>query len=100
MKFYAKPKHKNNMETLEVKRLPLWRKIRFVRTLKGYSQEYMAMRMGISQNAYSKLERGRIRIRPDRLKIIGSILEVAPYNISRIRVIEYKGINLYELSKY
>lgn len=67
-----------------ITRVPLGRKIRFVRTLKGYSQEYMAMRMSISQNAYSKMERGSIRIKPDRFRSISHILGMPPYAIARI----------------
>ena len=35
-------------------------KIRRIRQLKGYSQEYMATSLGITQNSYSKLENCRL----------------------------------------
>lgn len=73
------------METSASQSLNLRRKIRVVRRLKGYSQEYMAIKMGISQNAYSKMERGKIRLAPERILNISKLLGMEPYNISRIR---------------
>lgn len=35
----------------------LGNRIRLLRIARGYSQEYMADRLGISQSAYSKIER-------------------------------------------
>lgn len=54
------------------------KKIRVVRQVKGFSQEYMAMRLGISQNAYSKMERGKIFMRPERIQRIAEIFEMPP----------------------
>jgi transcriptional regulator with XRE-family HTH domain len=62
----------------------LGQKIRIVRQLKGYSQEYMALQLGISQNAYSKLERGMIRLRTDRLSNIATLLEIPLYNLATL----------------
>ncbi len=45
------------------------------RELKNYTQEYMADRLNISQNTYSKLENGGIKLTVDRLKQISEILE-------------------------
>lgn len=80
------------MET-NVQPLRLGTKIRVVRKLKGYSQEYMAMRLEISQNAYSKMERGKIRLGPQRILNISKILGVEPYNLSRIRPDDLKFSN-------
>ena len=65
------------------------RKIRIVRQLKGYSQEYMAMRLGISQNAYSKLERGKIRLKNQRVIEISGILEIPTYNLLKVEESRY-----------
>lgn len=65
------------------------RKVRIVRQLKGYSQEYMAMRLGISQNAYSKLERGRIRLKNTRVIEISEILEIPTYNLLKVEETRY-----------
>lgn len=50
--------------------------IRRIRESKGYTQEYLAMKLGISQNAYSKIELGYTRITLERLFHISKIIEV------------------------
>jgi transcriptional regulator with XRE-family HTH domain len=50
--------------------------IRNARLFKNYSQDYVAFKLGISQNAYSKVECGYTKITIDRLTEIGQILEV------------------------
>ncbi len=50
-------------------------KIKKHRELKNYTQEYMADRLNISQNTYSKIETGGIKLTVDRLKQISEILE-------------------------
>ncbi|WP_184549611.1 helix-turn-helix domain-containing protein [Mucilaginibacter sp. FT3.2] len=50
--------------------------IKSIRTQKGYSQEYMAMKMKISQNTFSKLELGYMEISLTRFLQIAEILEV------------------------
>jgi transcriptional regulator with XRE-family HTH domain len=49
--------------------------IRKVRVNKNYTQDYLAAKLGISQNAYSKIELGYSKIALDRLFHISSILE-------------------------
>ena len=49
--------------------------IRTIREKLGYSQEYMAMKLGIGQNGYSKIELGYTRITVDRLFEIAKILQ-------------------------
>lgn len=44
----------------------------------GYSQEYMAHRLGISQKGYSKLELDVSRLTVDRFLDICEILEMDP----------------------
>lgn len=51
-------------------------KLRTLRMQKGYSQSYVAMRLGISQQSYSKMERGVSAIPLSRLGAIAQILEV------------------------
>ncbi len=48
--------------------------IRTIREQLGYSQEYMAVKLGIGQNGYSKIELGYTRITVDRLFEIAKIL--------------------------
>jgi transcriptional regulator with XRE-family HTH domain len=51
-------------------------KIRKLRDIKEYSQEYMAQKMGITASAYSKIERDETDITFNRLEEIAKILEV------------------------
>jgi transcriptional regulator with XRE-family HTH domain len=50
------------------------KKIRISRLEKTYKQEYMAEEMGISQSAYSKIERGETDITVSQLRKIATIL--------------------------
>jgi transcriptional regulator with XRE-family HTH domain len=50
--------------------------IRHTREGLNYTQEYLAAKLGISQNAYSKIELGYTKITVERLFQIASILEI------------------------
>lgn len=50
--------------------------IRKIREYRNYTQDYLAAKMSISQNAYSKIELGYSRITLDRLLQIAVVLEV------------------------
>jgi len=50
--------------------------IRKIREYRNYTQEYLAMKLSISQNAYSKIELGYTKITLERLYQIAQILEV------------------------
>lgn len=50
--------------------------IRSIRIAKQYSQDYVAVKLGISQNAYSKMELGYTEIPVERLLNLVSVLEV------------------------
>ena len=50
--------------------------IRKVRKFRNYTQDYLAAKLEISQNAYSKIELGYTKITLDRLFHIALILEV------------------------
>lgn len=52
--------------------------IRKVREYRDYTQDYLAAKLNISQNAYSKIELGYSRITIDRLFEIAQILEIDP----------------------
>ncbi|WPU93951.1 helix-turn-helix transcriptional regulator [Mucilaginibacter sabulilitoris] len=49
--------------------------IRNTRENLNYTQEYLAAKLGISQNAYSKIELGYTKITVERLFQIAAILE-------------------------
>jgi transcriptional regulator with XRE-family HTH domain len=50
--------------------------IRHKREQKNYTQEYLACKLQISQNAYSKIELGYTKITVERLFQIAGILEM------------------------
>lgn len=47
----------------------------------GYSQEYVAMELGISQKAYSDLENGKTKLKGDTLLKLSGIFKVMPSKI-------------------
>jgi transcriptional regulator with XRE-family HTH domain len=47
----------------------------------NYTQEYLAAKLKISQNAYSKIELGYTKITVERLFQIADILEIAPIEL-------------------
>jgi transcriptional regulator with XRE-family HTH domain len=49
--------------------------IRQYRELRNYSQEYVAKKMGISQNAYSKIENSITQLTVKHVKLLTTILE-------------------------
>jgi transcriptional regulator with XRE-family HTH domain len=50
--------------------------IRKLRTLRGYSQEYMASKLGMSQNNYHKIEVNEIDITVSRVDKLCKVLQV------------------------
>ncbi len=55
--------------------------IKNARLYRNYSQDYLAGKLNISQNAYSKLELGYIRVKLESLLIIAEVLEVPLSNL-------------------
>jgi len=55
--------------------------IRKIREHRNYTQEYLAAKLRISQNAYSKIELGYTKITVERLFQIAVILESDPVDI-------------------
>jgi transcriptional regulator with XRE-family HTH domain len=62
--------------------------IRNARLYRNYSQDYLAFKLNISQNSYSKIELGYTRILLERLVTIAEVLAV---DLSAL--IETPGIN-------
>ncbi|MBL1233375.1 MAG: helix-turn-helix transcriptional regulator [Flavobacteriales bacterium] len=56
-------------------------KIRQLRELRGFSQEYMANKLSISQRQYSKIERNETKIDWNKIVQISDILEITPLNL-------------------
>jgi transcriptional regulator with XRE-family HTH domain len=59
-------------------------KIRKVRELKGYKQEYVAEKLGMSVTAYGNIERNESSISLERLQEIAEVLEVTVQDILNI----------------
>jgi transcriptional regulator with XRE-family HTH domain len=57
-------------------KLNLGNKIKILRELKGISQEAVAIKMGISQQAYRKIESGATRLTIDRAETIAKELDI------------------------
>jgi len=55
--------------------------IRKERMLKGYSQDWLASKLNISQNVISDIENGKVDIKLGKLEEIANILEVDPYKL-------------------
>jgi transcriptional regulator with XRE-family HTH domain len=56
--------------------MKLGNKIRKIRELRNYTQEYMALQLEMSVGNYSKIERDDIPLTIDRLEDIAKILDV------------------------
>lgn len=56
-------------------------KIRKIRELKGYSQEYMSVKLDLSQRAYSKIENDGIKLDWNRIEAISKILQIEPIDL-------------------
>jgi len=51
-------------------------KIKFIRTFRGWTQENMAEKLGISTYAYAKIERGETDVNFSRLQQIAKVMEI------------------------
>jgi len=71
-------------ETLDLKIKSVAANIRKIREHRNYTQEYLAAKLTISQNAYSKIELGYTKITVERLFQIAIILEVDPVDLINI----------------
>jgi len=56
-------------------------KIKQLRELKNFTQEYMAGHLGISTRAYSKIETGETQLTVNRLNEISHILGITPVEV-------------------
>lgn len=57
------------------------KRIRKIRELKGFTQNFMALKMNISQRAYSKIENNNIKIDWNRIVTISNLLEIDPMSL-------------------
>ena len=56
-------------------------KIRKVRKLKGYTQDYMADKLKMSQRSYSKIENNAIKLDWARIDQISKIMQIEPIDL-------------------
>ncbi|UOE47412.1 helix-turn-helix transcriptional regulator [Mucilaginibacter sp. SMC90] len=56
-------------------------RIRDIRESKNYSQFYVAYKLKISQNTFSKIELGYVKLTLDRFIKIASVLEISPSDL-------------------
>ncbi|HWD88765.1 MAG TPA: helix-turn-helix transcriptional regulator [Mucilaginibacter sp.] len=71
-------------DALDLKIKKVAQNIRKIREYRNYTQEYLAAKLRISQNAYSKIELGHTKITIDRLLYIADVLGVDPIAILNI----------------
>ncbi len=57
--------------------MQLYEKIGLMRKMKGWSQEDMAERLGMSVNGYAKIERGETDVQFSRLQKISELMEIS-----------------------
>ena len=55
--------------------------IHSMRRVREYSQDFMAYKLGISQNAFSKLESGKTPLTMERFFKIAELLQVSPFEL-------------------
>ncbi|MHA4807091.1 helix-turn-helix domain-containing protein [Flavitalea flava] len=56
-------------------------KLRILREFRNYSQEYIADKLGITQNAYSRIETNQTKISTERLGKLAIILNIPPVEL-------------------
>jgi transcriptional regulator with XRE-family HTH domain len=56
-------------------------KLRLLREFRNYSQEYIAEKLGITQNAYSRIENNQTRLTAERLEKLAVILGITPMEL-------------------
>ena len=67
------------------------RKLKQVREYKNYTQEYIALQLGISTRAYSKIETGETQLTFTRFYEICKILETDP-----LFILNFSGENIFQ----
>ncbi|PKP47463.1 MAG: XRE family transcriptional regulator [Bacteroidetes bacterium HGW-Bacteroidetes-11] len=66
--------------------MQIGKKIRKVRELRNFTQDFMAKGLGITQEAYSRLESGQTRIDVNRMEKIANILDIDPISLMNFDV--------------
>ncbi|MCX2450442.1 helix-turn-helix transcriptional regulator [Pedobacter sp. PLR] len=77
----------NDQIEINVREIPST--IKKIRKIKSLTQEYLAAKLHISQNAYSKIELGHSKLTVERLCQIASILDVKPNQLLYFKPAEF-----------
>ena len=67
--------------------------IRHYREFKGYSQQYVAAKLGKSQAAYSKIENGHIKLSSDNIVELSKILQIPEERLFEEENLSLRSIN-------
>lgn len=70
-----------NLVKINSKGMDIGKKLRKIRELKGFSQEYIAKALATSQRNYSRIEQNEVEITFSKLEKISKVLEVTPQQI-------------------
>ena len=54
------------------------KKLKILREVNNYTQEYVARVLDISQNAYSLLEKGTTKVTLDRIEVLANLYNITP----------------------
>jgi transcriptional regulator with XRE-family HTH domain len=83
------------MKVIQRNHLPLMtgQKLRLFREFRNYSQEYIAEKLGITQNTYSRIENNQTKMTAERLEKLAVILNIPPMELlsEKEPVIQFSG---------
>lgn len=67
------------------------KKLKILREVNNYTQEYVARILDISQNAYSLLEKGTTKITLDRIEVLAELYNTTPAELISVNETIYNG---------
>jgi len=67
------------------------KKLKILREVNNYTQEYVARVLDISQNAYSLLEKGTTKITLDRIEVLATLYNTTPAELVNVSENIYNG---------
>ncbi|KAA5536126.1 helix-turn-helix transcriptional regulator [Taibaiella lutea] len=67
------------------------KKLKILREVNNYTQEYVARVLDISQNAYSLLEKGTTKITLDRIEVLATLYSTTPAELVNVSENIYNG---------
>lgn len=70
------------------------KKLKILREINNYTQEYVARILDISQNAYSLIEKGTTKITLDRIEVLAELYKTSPSELISINDNFYHNPNV------